>query len=89
MWKAVFAVSEWIIKKIQYKTRMEAKLDTVLSRQDDLERRTLRLELLSAMDRGDTAVVHQLYDEYRAMNGNSYCVALYNTYFKTINKKKE
>ena len=82
MWRAVFAFIEWATKKIQYKGRIEDKLDAVLSRQNDSERRLLRLEIMEAMRRDDRAVVHQLYDEYKAMGGNSYLRELYKDYCK-------
>jgi len=89
MWRLVITLVEWVVKRIQYKGRIEDKLDAVLTRQNDLEKRTLRLELISAMDRGDTAVVHQLFDEYTAMGGNSYCVAMYKAYCKKPNKRSK
>lgn len=89
MWRLVITLVEWVVKRIQYKGRIEDKLDAVLTRQNDLEKRTLRLELISAMDRGDTAVVHQLFDEYTAMGGNSYCVAMYKAYCKKQNKRSK
>ena len=82
MWRAVFALIEWATRKIQYKGRIEDKLDSVLSRQNDSERRLLRLEIMEAMRRDDRAVVHQLYDEYKSMKGNSYMNELYKDYCK-------
>ena len=82
MWRAVFAFIEWVTRKIQYKGRIEDKLDSVLSRQNDSERRLLRLEIMEAMRRDDRAVVHQLYDEYKSMKGNSYMNELYKDYCK-------
>ena len=72
MWSGIINLIQIIIKRIQYKGRIEDKLDTVLSRQNDSERRLLRLEILDAMRRDDRAVVHQLYDEYKAMGGDSW-----------------
>lgn len=89
MWRLIISLVEWTVKRIQYKGRIEDKLDAVLTRQNDLEKRTLRLELISAMDRGDTAVVHQLFDEYTAMGGNSYCVAMYKNYCKKPKKRSK
>lgn len=82
MWRAVFALIEWATKKIQYKGRIEDKLDSVLSNQAEHDRRLLRLEILDAMRRDDRATVHQLYDEYKAMGGNSYLLELYKDYCK-------
>lgn len=89
MWRLILTLVEWGIKRFHYKGRIENKLDAVLTRQNDLEKRTLRLELISAMDRGDTAVVHQLFDEYTAIGGNSYCVAMYKDYCKKPNKRSK
>ena len=89
MWRALIALIKIVARRVQYKSRIEDKIDSVLARQNDLEKRTLRLELISAMDRGDTAVVHQLYDEYTAMGGNSYCVAMYKDYCKKPTKRKK
>lgn len=72
MWSAIINLIQIIVKRIQYKGRIEDKLDSVLSRQNDSERRLLRLEIMEAMRRDDRAVVHQLYDEYKAMGGDSW-----------------
>ena len=82
MWRAVFAFIEWVTRKIQYKGRIEDKLDSVLSNQAEHDKRLLRLEILDAMRRDDRATVHQLYDEYKAMGGNSYLLELYKDYCK-------
>ena len=82
MWRAVFALIEWATKKIQYKGRIEDKLDSVLSNQAEHDKRLLRLEILDAMRRDDRATVHQLYDEYKEMGGNSYLQELYKDYCK-------
>lgn len=89
MWRAVFALIEWATKKIQYKGRIEDKLDTVLSNQSEHDRRLLRLEILDAMRRDDRATVHQLYDEYKAMGGNSYLLELYKDYCKKPKKRSK
>ena len=80
MWKTIISLAEYISKKIQYKTRLESKLDTVLYQQQSQERRLLRLEIMEAMRRNDRAVVHSLYDEYKKLNGNSYMNELYIQY---------
>lgn len=89
MWRAVFALIEWVAKKIQYKGRIEDKLDTVLSNQGEHDRRLLRLEILDAMRRDDRATVHQLYDEYKAMGGNSYLLELYKDYCRKPKKRSK
>ena len=80
MYKLILALIEYIARKWQYKSRLENKLDTVLSQQINQERRLLRLEIMEAMRRNDRAVVHSLYDEYKKMNGNSYMNELYKQY---------
>lgn len=89
MWRAVFVLIEWIAKKIQYKGRIEDKLDTVLSNQSEHDRRLLRLEILDAMRRDDRATVHRLYDEYKAMGGNSYLLELYKDYCRKPKKRSK
>jgi hypothetical protein len=89
MWRAVFALIEWATKKIQYKGRIEDKLDTVLSNQSEHDRRLLRLEILDAMRRDDRATVHRLYDEYKAMGGNSYLRELYKDYCRKPKKRSK
>jgi hypothetical protein len=89
MWRAVFAFIEWVTRKIQYKGRIEDKLDSVLSNQAEHDKRLLRLEILDAMRRDDRATVHQLYDEYKAMGGNSYLLELYKDYCKKPKKRSK
>lgn len=80
MWKGLLILLEWIGKKIEYKRRMEGKVDTALKLLENHDKRLLRLEILDAMKRDDRAVVHQLYDEYKAHGGNSYMKELYKKY---------
>lgn len=89
MWSAIINLIQMIIKRIQYKGRIEDKLDTVLSNQAEHDKRLLRLEILDAMRRDDRAVVHQLYDEYKAMGGNSYLLELYKDYCKKPKKRSK
>lgn len=89
MWSAIINLLQIVIKRIQYKGRIEDKLDAVLSRQNDSERRLLRLEIMEAMRRDDRAVVHQLYDEYKSMKGNSYMNELYKDYCKKPKKRSK
>lgn len=87
MWKLVITLAEWIIRKAQYKSRFESKLDAVLANSAEHNKRLLRLELDAAMRRDDRGTVHQLYDEYKGLGGNSYMNELYKEYCK--HKKKE
>ena len=82
MWSGIINLIQIIVKRIQYKGRIEDKLDSVLSNQAEHDKRLLRLEILDAMRRDDRAVVHQLYDEYKAIGGNSYLLELYKDYCK-------
>lgn len=89
MWSAIINLLQIIIRRIQYKGRLESKLDTVLSNQTEHDKRLLRLELDAAMRRDDRATVHQLYDEYKAMGGNSYMQELYKDYCKKPKKRSK
>lgn len=89
MWSAIINLIQFIVRRIQYRGRIEDKLDAVLSRQNDSERRLLRLEIMEAIRRDDRAVVHQLYDEYKSMKGNSYMNELYKDYCKKPNKRSK
>lgn len=89
MWKLVITLAEWIIRKAQYKSRFESKLDTVLANSAEHNKRLLRLELDAAMRRDDKGTVHQLYDEYKALGGNSYMNELYKEYCKHKKRSKK
>lgn len=89
MWKAILALLEYVAKKWQYKSRLESKVDQVLTRQDDSERRLLRLEIISAIQRNDRAVVHQLFDEYKSRGYNSYISEMYKDYCKKPKKRSK
>lgn len=86
MWSAIINLLQIVIKRIQYKGRIEDKLDSVLSNQAEHDKRLLRLELDAAMRRDDRATVHKLYDEYCALGGNSYMQELYKEYCKKPKK---
>lgn len=89
MWSAIINLLQIIIKRIQYKGRIEDKLDSVLLNQAEHDKRLLRLELDAAMRRDDRSTVHQLYDEYKAMGGNSYMQELYKDYCKKPKKRSK
>lgn len=90
MWRLIISLAEWGIKRIQYKGRIEDKLDAMLIKQVELARKVCRLEILDAMRRGDRAVVHQLYDIYKnEYAGNSYMQELYKDYCKKPNKRSK
>ena len=90
MWGVILNLIQFIIKRIQYKSRVEDKIDKVLTRQDDLERRLLRLEIISAIERNDRSTVHNLYDIYKKeYDGNSYMTEMYKDYCKKPNKRSK
>lgn len=87
MWKSLGMFIKWGIKKIQYKNRLESKIDDIITSQSDVERRVLRLEILQAMKRKDKYTVYALYDEYKnKYNGNSYMDELFIKYKKGVKK---
>lgn len=93
MWKVVWKLGvtllTWILKRMQYKSRLEGKIDLILETLDKHERRLLRLEIMEAIDRNDRTVVHQLYDEYKALGGNSYIQEMYKDYCKNPKKRSK
>lgn len=87
MWKLLLQFLLWVLKKIQYKRRVEGKIDGIITSQSDIERRVLRLEILQAMERKDKYTVYALYDEYKnSYNGNSYMDELFTKYKKGVKK---
>lgn len=84
----IAGIIEGIFKSFTYKKRFEGKIDNVLSNQTNHEKRLLKLEIIAAISRNDRAVVHQLYDEYKALGGNSYVQEMYKEYCKKPNKKR-
>lgn len=88
MIKIISGIVAGVCKWLTYKQRFEGKIDTVLSNQTNHEKRLLKLEIIAAISRNDRAVVHQLYDEYKALGGNSYVQEMYKEYCKKPNKKR-
>lgn len=85
--KLFIAVCKWLYRLLSYKWRMERKLDGIITSQTDIERRVLRLEILSAMRRKDKLTVYALYDEYKnKYNGNSYMDELFVKFKKGTRK---
>lgn len=82
MWKRIGACFKWAYKQVTYRNRLESKIDGLISKQTDTERRVLRLEILQAMKRKDKYTVYALYDEYKKYNGNSYMDELFAKYKK-------
>lgn len=81
MWRLIVALAEWGIKKSQYKSRLESKVD-------DIMRRTLRLEIFEAIRRKDTKTVYELGDVYLGNGFNSYVSQMIADYKKTNPLKK-
>lgn len=82
MFKNLLMALDWLDKKLAYKKRMESKVDEAIVLLKEHEKKLLRLEILEAMRRNDRAVVHQLWDTYKALGGNSYMKELYRDYCK-------
>ena len=83
MLHAAVDFGKWFVKWLTHTSRLEEKIDVILANQTNLERRILRLEILSAIRRNDRTTVHVLYDEYKIKyNGNSYMDEVVGNYFK-------
>ena len=82
MWKVILSVLEILLGWIGRGRRIEKIiLDTRI--------RVLRLEILDAMDRKDTRLVCNLFDDYKKMGGNHSLDALYDDYMKSVKKKRK
>lgn len=81
MWRAIIEVVKFVVRRIGYKNRLESKIDM-------LSRRLIRLEIIDAIKRKDTATVFLLFDEYTAIGGNSYISFMVEKYKKDIKKKR-
>lgn len=80
MWKVILSVLEILLGWIGRGRRIEKIiLDTRI--------RVLRLEILDAMNRKDTRLVCNLFDDYKKMGGNHYLDALYDDYMKPKKRK--
>lgn len=55
----------------------------------DMRIRILRLEILDSMNRKDTRLVCDLFDDYKKMGGNHYLDALYDDYMKHTKRSKK
>ena len=93
MLRAIIEVFNAIAQWLTFKHRVDSKLDSVITMskemKNELERRILKLEIVAAIDRNDRAVVHQLFDEYKAMGGNSYIQELYKDYCRNPKKRSK
>ena len=80
MWKVILSVLEILLGWIGRGRRIEKIiLDTRI--------RVLRLEILDAMNRKDTRLVCNLFDDYKKMGGNHYLDSLYESYMKSKKRK--
>lgn len=82
MWGAIVEVVKGFGKWLLYRSRLESKVDMMM-------RRLIRLEIVSAIQRKDTPTVCSLYDEYKAIGGNSYITHMVEEYIKKATKKKK
>lgn len=82
MWKTLLAIIEMLIGWIGRGNRIEkVLLDTRI--------RVLRLEILDAMNRKDTRLVCDLFDDYKKLGGNHYLDAIYEDYIKSTKRKRK
>ena len=82
MWKTLLAIIEMLIGWIGRGRRIEKiLLDTRI--------RVLRLEILDAMNRKDTRLVCDLFDDYKRLGGNHYLDAVYEDYIKSTKRKRK
>lgn len=82
MWKTLLAIIEMLIGWIGRGHRIEkVLLDTRI--------RVLRLEMLDAMNRKDTRLVCDLFDDYKRLGGNHYLDAIYEDYIKSTKRKRK
>lgn len=82
MWKTLLAIIEMLIGWIGRGHRIEKiLLDTRI--------RVLRLETLDAMNRKDTRLVCDLFDDYKRLGGNHYLDAIYEDYIKSTKRKRK
>ena len=82
MWRKIFEFLKWLNKQITYRSRLENNVNTMM-------RRLIRLEVLNAIARKDTPAVCGLFDEYKAIGGNSYITALVEDYMKKQKRRKK
>lgn len=81
MWKALLSIVELLVGWVGRGHRIEKiLLDTRI--------RVLRLEILDAMNRKDTRLVCDLFDDYKNLGGNHYLDAIYEDYLKSTKRKK-
>lgn len=82
-------IAEILIAVFGFLTSWIGRGNRIESRLSDIDKRVLRLEILQAMYRKDTRTVCALFDDYKALGGNSYMVELYNEYMKQQKRKKK
>ena len=82
MWKVILSVLELLLGWIGRGRRIEKIMI-------DMRIRILRLEILDSMNRKDTRLVCDLFDDYKKMGGNHYLDALYEDYMKNVKKKRK
>lgn len=82
MLKAIINIVQYFARRFMYNSRLESKVDMMM-------RRLIRLEIINAIDRKDTKTVYELYDEYKAVGGNSYITHMVENYTKKLNKRKK
>lgn len=82
MWRRIFEFLKWLNRQITYRSRLEDSVNIMM-------RRLIRLEILNAIERKDTPAVCGLYDEYKAIGGNSYITSLVEEYIKKQKRSKK
>ena len=82
MWKTLLYLVEILVGWIGRGRRIEKILV-------DTRIRVLRLEILDAMNRKDTRLVCDLFDDYKKLGGNHYLDAVYDDYIASTKRRKK
>lgn len=88
MWKAILALIEYIVKKWQYKSRVEDKIDMLIKSNAELKLETLRIKYLHFYHHQpwEANIISSIFDEYKKLGGNSWIDDLHEEWKKNLRK---
>lgn len=88
MWKALIALIEVIIRRVQYKSRIEDKMDFLIEETKQNTLGLLRLRYLYFIEHRPTevSIICVIYDEYKKRGGNSEIDAIHAEWKKNLRK---
>ena len=87
----LISIVQWAIRQLNYRKRLEEKMDAVLDNQANMKLDMLRLKYLQMVQHNpkEKAIILSLFDEYKRLGGNSWIADIHEEWLKKQKRSKK